>query len=402
MRLNSRILIMVVFLLFQSLIALAAPNIHIEASKKEVRPTEEQKSYWSKDIFEMGEVWVLSSKAEFIKYLQKNAVRTVIVKHLEESIISKLPNNKIPLAMTFYRYTGFQGVIEVTPDLKQQLTHHEKNIIYSYLVKTERQPPMMRFQSKDSARDSLKDMFLNSADINFVIDSLYEIEGYFYFFWTADIWSKLSADLKGPLIKAYTSEHFTRLGLDIFILLDENTDLSGVAEYYSAGRDPNILEKYFKLNFRKGIKKIQLQNVMPLFIRKILNTFTAGSGPNCINACLNSVKEREYRLNFDKEELFFSQVHEYFDLISNDDNLKPGDLIVYLKEDYQSILHAAVFLGHNIVFSKNGVSKFHPYVFQYKNEMEAFYSISPENEARLIYRPKSKFKSKINKCENIY
>lgn len=83
-------------------------------------------------------------------------------------------------------------------------------------------------------------MFLNSADINFVIDSLYEIEGYFYFFWTADIWSKLSADLKGPLIKAYTSEHFTRLGLDIFILLDENTDLSGVAEYYSAGRDPNI------------------------------------------------------------------------------------------------------------------------------------------------------------------
>lgn len=393
---------MTIFFIFQSLISLAAAPVEVESNRKKVLPSAEQNSLWSKDMFEMDEVWILSNKAEFFKFLLKNAVRTTVVKYLEDIVVDKLPNDKISKAMTFYRYSGSQAVIIVTPEFKQQLTHLEKNIVYSYLVKTERQPPMIFFQSKDSALLSLKEMLLNPVDIKFVIDSLYEIDGKFYFFWTADIWPKLSSDLKGHLMRAYTSEHFTRLGLDVSILLNEKTDLVDVSKYYAAGRDPSVLEKYLKSNFRKGINKIQIQNILPYFLRKFLNSFAPVSGPNCINACLNSVKEREYRLNFDKDEVFFSQIHDQFDLMSNDENLKPGDLIVYLKEDYQSIIHAAVVIGDNLVFSKNGVSKFHPYVFQYKNEIEAFYSISPENEARLVYRPKANFKSKINKCENIY
>jgi hypothetical protein len=122
-----------------------------------------------------------------------------------------------------------------------------------------------------------------------------------------------------------------------------------------------------------GQVKIPLSEILHPFIGKNINTFSTCSGPNCMNSGL-SVNEGDA---FEQKHLgnkfqFLDTVYKRYRFVEQNESLRIGDLLVYEDSDGQ-VKHVSSALNENIVFTKNGLSKFNPYVFQTRSQNEALY-----------------------------
>jgi hypothetical protein len=125
---------------------------------------------------------------------------------------------------------------------------------------------------------------------------------------------------------------------------------------------------------RKGDVRIPLIDILPEFIRERVNTFAECHGPNCVNVGKNLLFGPPFELAHDLgDPAFFQDIQLVADKLGPDEKLKPGDVLFYRKPDLADVKHVSVVVAPGIVFTKNGLHKGSPYLFQTKKTNEALY-----------------------------
>lgn len=204
----------------------------------------------------------------------------------------------------------------------------------------------------------------------------------------------------------YWEEHFPKFNkpylhkaLEVRLRIDRS-EVQEVSKKFSMFREPKEVEKII-LSELKGNKSVsvKLEKLLPEFVQDHIHSFALCEGPNCFNAALSAstgqhsvkyVSDQELLQSFKKD---FIEVQDFKDL-------KPGD-VISLQQRSGTPIHTAVYVGDDIVFTKNGYSQSSPYQFEKLETMIKSYSASPLAQERFVYRPKNSYHWKTQVKYNV-
>lgn len=352
-----------------------------------INPTVDQKtmSAWNKDLFGIDELWFLDDKNSFFHALSKSGISDDLYTQLEKMVLTNLAADEVVNVFTFQNIVYAHSYLLVPSSLKQQIPHEILRSIYEYLLETERSPPLIRFNSVSEASQYFTRFKISGKAFETMMDRLFKIKGTYYFFFTRDVWSELSNELRLDFIRQFTGGDDFQRGLKVDLTYTANDDLIGIAKHYAGERHSRALERYLRLLLARsstGSVTIPLSSILHPFIRKQINTYAICSGPNCFNTGLNVNQGNFYEKKFISggEELL-DKAYRRYRFVKPDEQLTAGDLMIY-QDSEGRIIHVSTYISNSLVFTKNGFSKFNPYVFQTRSQNESLYF--PDQKFKLI------------------
>lgn len=196
-----------------------------------------------------------------------------------------------------------------------------------------------------------------------------------------EIWRSWSSEGRQIFLENHAGE---ATGLNIFLSITDKNAIPALAAKLG-GRDLEFrISKYYEKV--KG-NPFPLEEVLPLFVRSNLDQYTRCDGPNCFHSALSVdsgfLKEPAH---IEPEEFVAILCNDY-EFVPAGSDLRVGDIFVYaINLDVGAIVHAATHVVDNIVFVKNGMSQFRPYLFQFREESEYFYSRDNSGFLQLVFR----------------
>lgn len=191
---------------------------------------------------------------------------------------------------------------------------------------------------------------------------------------------------------SYTNnnKYLQKESLKIEIHVNNGDEIEFVAKKYSNNDEEyKFIIKYLTkklLQSSQDIAIIPLENILSPFIRKKIGTFDPKGGPNCYNAGLCVNQSHQFNVGYTSPEDLLHELSKSYIQIKERDLLKIGDLILYLNTD-DTLAHVAAYIDEDIVFTKNGINKFNPYIFQRQKALEEVYFGVREFKKK-YYRPK--------------
>lgn len=180
----------------------------------------------------------------------------------------------------------------------------------------------------------------------------------------------------------------SRRGHVLTLRVTSADDLGALARKYAAGRDPRALERFLQAKLRgRDAVELPLQSLLPRFIRRTLDRFENCTGPNCIAAALSVRGSADYpdSHRYDEGTMMMARLTgpEYREVL--DGSLAAGDVLIYSDLNGEFV-HAAVSVDDGYVFTKNGLGRYYPYVFQTQAQVEAVFFPVGEFKRR-VFRP---------------
>lgn len=381
-----------IFLVFSSMPGYAQERLG-SLAKKAITPevNAEAMNEWKKDIFEIDETWFIENKEAFFNSLRASGLNEQLHEQLVGSFRTNITDYESEKVMTFGGFIRTQGFLILSADLKRQLLPEVLRAAYSYLLQTQNAPPFTTFNSATEASAFFERFGLSGQVMTEVLNRVFEISGTHYFFYTRDIWPKLSNEIKMDLITASTSNHFARTGLQVDLTFRANDDLSGIADRYSGERDPRALERYLRFLLNRsqtGEVTIPLSKILHPFIRKKINTYATCTGANCFNSGVSVNEGNNYEQRYISDTELLDLAFKKYRFVNPSEQLHSGDLLLY-RNTNGTVVHVSTYITDDIVYTKNGMSKFSPYLFQLRSVNEYLYFPDGKYKLMVLRVPKN-------------
>lgn len=173
--------------------------------------------------------------------------------------------------------------------------------------------------------------------------------------------------------------------------LEPGTDAAGLAEYWSARGRLREMEPFLESMIEtKGVDRIDLVNLLPANVRKLLYTFPndsygrLGYYPDCHWSSLNF-------FNYDPVErladpgLATAYTLDNFTEVPKAERL--GDILFFMNRKTGETYHSCVMIADDIVFTKNGRSRLSPWVLMRLGELRELYGLYMQTDV-VAYRRK--------------
>ncbi len=218
-----------------------------------------------------------------------------------------------------------------------------------------------------------------------LIQRLHYRRGAYYFF--SDLPLVLSSGIteseRAGLLRALSQESTTLLWLH----LDAKSDIDALTAYWGRGGHENdvrpILEAVAKVPGGNGIDIVQL---LPPFARRRLFTYPLTSlHPNIAQDChwssANFYNDEPDPRFLDKK-IVAAMWHKDYDLVL--DHPLFGDLVLFEKKG--QIIHSAVFIADDFVFTKNGSRASSPWMFMRIQAVHDYYQSDPPLNVHFMRR----------------
>lgn len=196
---------------------------------------------------------------------------------------------------------------------------------------------------------------------------------------TARLWNKLDAKQR-ELMASSLHAGPIRQGARLLLNVKPSDDLAAIASKYAAGRDPRPIERLLRRAVSKGYAYVPLESLLPKRVRKRFGTFADCSGPNCVNAVLD---DQDF---YDDGTTMIARLNATHRRLASGEPILPGDKLVYTDMN-KNFVHIAESIGDGWVYTKNGLGRHYPYIFQPQTTMEAVHFHSGEFRL-IVFRPK--------------
>ena len=369
------------------------PNLILEKAllARHFRPTPHARilAQWRKEFGQRNEIWVIKYLRNFVKLLADAGLSHDGQMEFLRLLNQKMTSLEIADAISHYDTRNAQAIVVIPKQFKESLPPQVLGQVYKYLYFTNASCMNMSFDSLQTARNYIK-KGVSEKKLQILLSNTYLIEGQYVFFFTPDVWPLLGKHHQDFFFESMVSRNrpnALQLTLDISI----SDNLSLLAERLAGWRNPLQLEKRFQSLLEKsgtGTIRIPLEHFLPKFVRDNAHKFNPCTGPNCFNAALaiyqGAHARKEFEIDLNK---LRKRIDDNFDPLPESESIKLGDLLVYEKQNGE-LIHLATAITENIVFTKNGYSRFQPYIFQRRSTMENLYYPNGNVNVK-VYRIKS-------------
>lgn len=349
-------------------------------------------SEWKKDVFGIGEVWVLTDPEGFYNSLLGAKIAPELLKELKNSRRVELTSTERANLITFYSPEDAKEILILSAELKARLPYAVLAAAYRSLYQTGRLPPFRKFESFRHLNAFFIRSEFSNDQIEKVKNSIFKIEREVYFIYSPEIWPDLNEKMKIALIHKYTRDTAQRRGLHIELTYGATDNLSEIAERYAGGRDPKKIEEFLRNQLERSRNKtvtVPLSSILHPVIQDRIDTHTPCSGPNCFNSSLSVNEGSDYKLVFTRADdlALFDELYRKYRFVLPAEALQTGDVLLYLGENGKPV-HASTYIAENIVFTKNGASRFNPYIFQTFETNLSVYFPNGNYKIMVFRRPK--------------
>ncbi len=347
-------------------------------------------------LFEFDELWLIDQKSTFIRFLQTQSWPTQRIDYIRSNLRTDFTKEIQGQILSFYHVDKISTYIVFDSQLQSKLFDYEVNDIYRYLLANSKPGYFKYFLSEQHFEQSMNSYGLSQEERDQVKSKLIEVDGVFYLIFSKRTWSVLPNAIKFDFIKERTMPRDLRKGLNVELQFLDVSDIQKILINYVQFTDVISLEKKWLADFRNGKLNFSLVDLMPPVVQRLLGKYSIYCGPNCLNAAISFYQDNNFKLTYLDGKDLQEELKNYqaLDLIKQ--AVQPGDLII-IKDRNSNIVHAAVYVFDNIVFTKNGASKFSPYLFQKMDTLLSVYPIKNKEQVQ-FYR----FKQEISEIEKSF
>ena len=156
-----------------------------------------------------------------------------------------------------------------------------------------------------------------------------------------------------------------RYSLHVQLRLSSSSDLASLSEYWGGrGRNREILPILESVADNADVDKLDIVHLLPPVPRRLLNSYPdeemaySGMMPNCFSTAASFFSDKLQQRFYDNVDAVLEERYERA--------FPPrqfGDLVVLWEPIKGELLHACNYIAGDIVFTKNGVERFSPWVF---------------------------------------
>jgi len=167
----------------------------------------------------------------------------------------------------------------------------------------------------------------------------------------------------------------------IKICLSDDSDTYSLAEYWGRGnRAKDVFPLLDSLKRKAGDRYVDIVHLLPPFVRSRIYTYpdinSLTPETQKLYDChwtsfnfFNTVPDNSYNTSQKIKQHIETDFHT---LTVKQDELQLGDILLYLNND--RLLHSAVYIAADILFTKNGTNLSSPWMFMHMNDMEHYYA----------------------------
>lgn len=377
-------------MLLFSVIGFSTPS-WLEVKEVTVLPDQQVFNAWKEDIYATQEFWAVNDKEHFFEFLQKIGAGPDVLKRLNQFYHPAIPSELLGTLYSLYESPRYAEIFYPVNKFKSKIPKHILAEIYFYLASEKRLPLVISYPTYQELKQELKKMKLPRLLLKKTLHSSYKKNDTYFVPITPTLWRWIPEDFRHYIVSALTKAMNTDVALSIDIKIDKDTNIDRVSKLISGDRDPAYIKELLQQSKSSNVERsifIPLQEILHPFIQNTINSFHPTGGPNCYNCGVNVHKKS----NFVQEITYPNELEEslkkrYFKIDKTQTSMQTGDLLLY-KNKSGDFVHVSTYIIDNIVFTKNGVNKFSPYIFQTIENNEKLYF--PEKDFDLeIYRIKN-------------
>ena len=383
-------MILILHMLLFSILGFSTPS-WLEVKEVTVLPDQQIFNAWKEDIFSTQEFWAINDKEHFFEFLHKKGASPEVIKKLNQFYHPAAPHELLGTLYSFYENPRSVEVFYPVSKFKSKIPKPILAEIYSYLSSEKRLPLVLAFPSYQELKNEIKSMKLPRLLLKKTLHSIYKKNDMYFAPITPSLWPWIPAESRHYIVSKLTQSLNTDVALSVDIKIDKDTNLDRLSKLISGDRDPGYIKKLLQASRPSNIEKpvfIPLQELLHPFIQNKINSFHLTGGPNCYNCGINVHKGSNFTQEITyPDELKQSLEQHYIKTDKSNTSLQTGDLLLY-KDKSGEFVHVSTYIVDNIVFTKNGVNKFSPYIFQTIEHNEKLYF--SENDFELeVYRIKN-------------
>lgn len=195
-----------------------------------------------------------------------------------------------------------------------------------------------------------------------------------------------SAEERMALIRAFSRELTMLLKLEV----SEDSDIEALVNYWGrGGREKDVRPILESLSRIGGRQSLDVTQLLPPFARQRIYTYPKTQDHNatvsrdCFWTAFNFFSEQPDDRFGDTDGTFKTFKQDYYRIFGNP---QFGDVILYA-DDNRGLIHAAVYIAADIVFTKNGTTTARPWMFVRLEDMKDFYPRT-NHELTAYFRPR--------------
>ncbi len=369
--------------------ALRSHAYFLEITQTSLEPQGEVLDLWMRNIHLSDEIWVIPEPFEFQQMLQRMDLDPATIDEILASVKSDFLDHR-KYFYSFYNPVKGKAYISPSAQLKAKIPGQILSEIYKMQLDLGFEK---RMSIRYSNRKTLND-WIDTLNISELLKSKWKERVFFndqgfHLLVSPEVWQAMGEGKKMKIIRQLADteqrSRFTPLQIELYI--EGEQDLKKVAKAFAGNRSAKRLERKLRKEFKKTPRypiKIALQDILPSFIRSRIHSFSPVSGPNCAHSgiCVGRAGKFQATLVYEPE-LEANLLDRYTPVDSFD--LKFGDLLLY-RDQNGSLVHVSTYIDQGVVFTKNGSSRFAPYMFQYMSENQEYYSVPGGLELE-VHRP---------------
>jgi hypothetical protein len=329
--------------------------------------------------FEGPEIWFFRNRGEYREFVEDSGLDEASKLKLLGSYRTSVSTEEFLRSVDYFPTPQDAGGLLIVPEeIREKLTNEVLQRTYELQLEIRKETSMVVGRpNKEQLMVALRRGHRrpDSAWEAEVRRNMVRINGQWMFPVVPSTWSLLSNDLKRESIEFKTSG-IAREGINPYLELHPGENLEAVARFFAGERDHRPLLRYLQILQRKqgpGDTIVPLAKILHPFVRKQVDRYSICHGPNCFDAARNGSLGNAYTLeNIPDGGTLVKELKERFRLARNGERYRPGDVLVY-RNNKGVMIHAALVAGDGVVFTKNGVNKAAPYIFQERDVMEKVY-----------------------------
>jgi len=385
----SRLLqkIFVLLIVCQNLLARdsAQPNTWSLDAKVETvtpQPSAEQRARWEENLFESETVLSFKDKASANRIIKNSGLDAELIEILmgqldrglntdqEIQSVPYIPENGVRLLIPHQLYP------RLTKRFIRKVYRHQLNQL-QYLGLSVSYKSKAEFQSFTSTMPADQQIAVERHTI--------KLGGIWRTLLNPFNWQYSTPYWKSGSVNTMLSDNpKSATGLSVELLIQSEQDLERIWGRLPSSPELQKAREKIETQIRAiGFPiEIPLEEFLPAFARANINRFPDRHGPNCFNSGTSFFSEGDVRPHYCDGPRLLESIYKKYRLVTREEGLQPGDLLVYINSK-DSVTHVSSFLTRirnvdtgelqEIVFVKNGLNKFRPYIFQERRMNESVY-----------------------------
>ena len=369
-----------------------APPFAIHIEFETPRPEPEIFAHWQNQIFEGPTVWAFGSAEELDDLLAQGAVPADLRDTLRGSIRTGLDSQEFVKSGYWLDESLRQlwSYLPVEPELWDRLPAEFIEAVYRYQFERWRVLPhtslqlTVDHQPNPVRRDravaaAIYEHARTVADVPPLTRSVVFVDGHYRLVIERATWSRLNEQTRNEFLVNATRATPLRRGQRCTLDLNAG-NVTAVARHFALSTGAAELEHKLRRRLdgaAEPIVTVDVADLMPPFIRTHLGRYTEVTGPNCFNASLNVNRGTDFALEYEDQFALLARLHNGYRAVRPHEDLVLGDLMLYQEmiasRDVPQYAHAATYIAPDLVFTKNGLNKFNPYILQSAEALTAAY-----------------------------